>query len=315
MRLVFIGSTKFGLRCLKKTLGIAESEVVGVVTAPARFLISHSPQGVTNVLHADFRPVAEAHGTPVWVMEGKMADEALVARIREWAPDFILVVGWYHLVPRVIREVAPTGGLHASLLPDYSGGAPLVWAIINGEERTGITFFLFDGGVDTGPIIGQAEEPIYLSDTIATLYARIEDAGLRLLEEHLPRIARGQATFSPQDESRRRIMPQRSPADGEVDWGWPARRIYDFIRAQTKPYPGAFTFYMGQKITIWVAKLHDAPPHASGEQAPGTVIASFDDSSEFRVVCGDGKELILADVEMGGVLMNGSMFRSRRLGV
>ena len=301
MHVVFIGATKFGLRCLEKVFDTAECEVVGIVTAPARFSISHSPEGVTNVLHADFRPVAEARGVPLWVMKGRMTDEALVAKIKEWAPDFILVVGWYHMVPRVIRELALTGGLHASLLPDYSGGAPLVWAIINGEKKTGITFFVLEKGVDAGPIIGWAEETIRSDDTIASLYARIEEAGLRLLESHLPRIASGQVTFSPQDESRRRVMPQRSPADGEIDWDWPARKIYDFVRAQTKPYPGAFTFHKGRKVTVWTAKLCQATlGRDTGRQGPGTVVTSLGGAQGKGVVCGDGNVLLLAEVEVGG---------------
>ncbi|MDH7500554.1 MAG: methionyl-tRNA formyltransferase, partial [candidate division NC10 bacterium] len=229
MRLILMASTRFGLRCLEKVLHMPEIEVVGIVTNQPTFSISYRPGGVRNVLYADFRPLASRHGLPLWIMEGGMNEPGLVAQIRKWKPDFMLVVGWYHLVPRVIREIAPAGGLHASLLPDYSGGAPLVWAIINEEKKTGITLFLLSDGVDNGPIIGQVEVPIHFEDTIAALYERVEEAGLQLLEEHLPRIARGEATYTAQDERRRRIMPQRSPEDGLIDWGWPARRIYNFI--------------------------------------------------------------------------------------
>jgi methionyl-tRNA formyltransferase len=172
-----------------------------------------------------------------------MSDPLLIKTILKWKPDFILVVGWYHMVPKSIREIALTAGLHGSLLPDYSGGAPLVWAIINGESEAGITFFQFSDGVDNGHIIGQAKEMISFSDTIFTLYSRIEDKGLQLLKNHLPEIARGEAVFVEQDESKRTIFPQRGPEDGEIEWNQPAKNIYNFIRAQTKPYPGAFTTY------------------------------------------------------------------------
>jgi methionyl-tRNA formyltransferase len=192
-------------------------------------------------------------------MTGKMSDPDLIDQVKAWAPDFILVVGWYHMIPKAIRSIAPTAGLHASLLPDYSGGAPLVWAIINGEKKTGISFFVMEDGVDSGAIIGQAEEPITFEDTIATLYGRIEEAGLKLVETHLPKIADGTATYTVQDESQRRLVPQRSPEDGKIDWNQEALAIYNFVRAQTKPYPGAFTEGLSEngKLTLWAVRPVD----------------------------------------------------------
>ena len=122
------------------------------------------------------------------------------------------------MIPKRWRELAPANGLHASLPPDYSGGAPLVWAMINGESRTGITLFQMDAGVDFGPIVGQKEEQILPSDTIATLYSRIEERGLELLQEVLPQLVHGTLKLKQQDENKRRIMPQRSPEDGLIDW-------------------------------------------------------------------------------------------------
>jgi methionyl-tRNA formyltransferase len=160
------------------------------------------------------------------------------------------------MIPRSFLELAPTGGLHASLLPDYSGNAPLVWAIINGETKTGITFFLFEEGVDSGPIIGQLEEPILPDDTIASLYERIEERGIELLETQLPRIAAGTATYTPQAPSKRRVMPPRSPEDGELDLRKPALELYNFIRAQCSPYPGAFIRTVdGKKLIIEKARV------------------------------------------------------------
>ena len=119
---------------------------------------------------------------------------------------------------------------------------------------------MMEDGVDNGDIIGQKIVPILFNDDIRTLYAKIEKAGQELLEENLPRIATGQCQLTPQDESKRRIMPQRGPEDGLIDWHWQALQIYNFIRAQTKPYPGAFSFLRGEKITIWEAKLFDYLP-------------------------------------------------------
>lgn len=313
MRLVFIGSSQFGLRCLEKSIDLPGIDVVGIITNPETFSISYRPSGVRNVLHSDFHPIAEQYGIPVWNMVGKMTDSALVNQVRAWAPELILVVGWYHKIPRVIREIAPTAGLHASLLPDYSGGAPLVWAIINGEEKTGISFFLMDDEVDSGPIIGQIEEPIYFEDTIATLYARIEEDGLRLIEEYLPKIAGGEVSYTPQDESKRRVMPQRSPEDGEIDWSWPALKVYNFIRAQTKPYPGAFTYLGKEKVMIWKVTLRTRTCKSS--ESPGEIVTIISDTPEtFGIWCGDGQMLLVSEVGLSdGRVMSGAKFIQMRV--
>jgi len=301
MRLVFVGASKFGLRCMRLAIELPETEVVGIITSPPIFTISYRPSGVRNVLHADVHAVARERGIPVWDMTGSMTDPALISQVRAWRPDFILVAGWYHMIPRIMRDIAPAAGLHASLLPDYSGGAPLVWAIINGEERTGITFFLMADGVDDGPIIGQTPEPIHLDDTIATLYARIEEAGLALLREHLPKIARGEAAYTPQDNGRRRLVPQRGAEDGLIDWTWPALRVYNFVRAQTRPYPGAFTFARGEKFTVWTSRLPTPrePQDACG-LPPGIIIMDTPRTLGVWVACGDDTRLLLTEAEWAG---------------
>lgn len=261
MRIVFFGASKFGLRCLDHIRTIPGLELAGVVTVPQTFSISYRPQGVKNVLHADFPSYAAQNQIPWVVMQKSMSEPGLLETVQSWRPDFLLAVGWYHIIPKKFRALAPTGGLHASLLPDYSGNAPLVWAMINGEEKTGITFFLFEEGVDSGPIIGQLEEPIHPDDTIATLYERIEQRGVELLRLHLPRLADGTATYTPQDSSKRRIMPARSPEDGEIDLRKTGRELYNFIRAQSPPYPGAFLRTVdGKKLIIEKARLEDFGP-------------------------------------------------------
>ena len=147
LRVLFVGSSGFGLRCAKAVSELAEVRICGVLTNPRRFAISYAEDGVENVLHGDFEPFARDLGVPLHVMTGKMSDPVVDDFVASVRPDLLLVVGWYHMVPSRIRERAPAFGLHASLLPDYSGGAPLVWAIINGERETGITLFRFDDGL------------------------------------------------------------------------------------------------------------------------------------------------------------------------
>jgi methionyl-tRNA formyltransferase len=243
------------------------------------------------VLYADVAAVATDRGIPVHTQVDSMSEPALLEALGRWRPELMLVVGWYHFVPASIRALAPVFGMHSSLLPDYSGGAPLVWALINDEHECGITLFQMDAGVDSGPIAGQVRVPIRGDDTIATLHARVEEAGLALLSRELPRLCRGEATLVAQDEAQRRRFPQRGPEDGVIDWNWPARRIYNFVRAQTRPYPGAFTYADGRQVFIWRAALTD---RRMNTVAPGTTM--MEGSGSF-VVCGDHVLLQLLEIE------------------
>jgi methionyl-tRNA formyltransferase len=303
MNLVFIGASRFGLRCLELAAQLPDIRIVGVVTARQTFSISYRPEGVKNVLHADVAGYCETQALPYVVLENSMKDAALYSAAQAWRPDVFLVAGWYHMIPKNWRALAPAYGLHASLLPDYSGGAPLVWAMINGEVKTGISFFQMDDGVDSGPIVGQVEEPIFDRDTIETLYERIEVRGLELLKTELPRLSSGNADFLVQDESRRRVFPQRSPKDGRIDWMQGAAYIDRFIRAQTRPYPGAFTVFDGRQVTIWHAMLLiDA---GLTDLKPGHY--RFDGSS-LIVGCGDGAMLLLEQFDWDGQDMDAAVW-------
>ena len=308
MNLVFIGASRFGLRCLDLACRVPGCEVAGVVTAPQTFPISYRPEGVNNVLYADVATFAADRGVPSRTLERSMSEPGLLDAVSAWRPDAFLVAGWYHMVPKSWRDLAPAYGLHASLLPDYSGGAPLVWAIINGETQTGITLFQMDDGVDSGPIVGQAKEPIYADDTIATLYARIEQRGLDLLADALPRLADGSATVQPQPAEGRRVMPQRSPEDGLIVWSTDSRSLERFVRAQTRPYPGAFSMLDGARLTIWAA--HSAA-RDNGGLPEGSLVAH---DGALAVVCSDGV-LVLDEIDIDGrVLAGRDLASSLRVG-
>jgi methionyl-tRNA formyltransferase len=267
VKVVFIGTSAFGLKVLEAASEVVE--IVGAVAAPKTFPISYRPQGVTNVLHADVPAFCEAREIPCQIIDGTMPDPPEC--------DAFLVAGWYHMVPRRWRSVAPAYGLHASLLPDYAGGAPLVWAIINGEKRTGISLFQLGDGVDDGPIVGQRETEITASDTIATLYERIEGLGVELVRELLPDIL--SRPHVPQDFSKRRVFPQRGPEDGLIEWHWSAEQVHNFVRAQTHPYPGAFVEMDGGTYRIW-----ETEPFA-GSYPVGVVT---NDAPYLMVGCGEG---------------------------
>lgn len=257
MRVLFIGATKLGLLCCEE---IAKQSVIcGVVSSPQKFSISYSKSKVKNVQHADFKSLAGELEVPYFETQEGMKSDACVEFVRNCNPDLIVVIGWYYMVPKNIRDIPRFGavGIHASLLPKYSGGAPLVWAIIEGETETGVTLFYLDKGIDSGDIIAQRRITITDDDTIKTVYDKAEQASIEIVAKYIPLLGKGAAPRIKQDESKRAIYPQRSPEDGKIDWSWDVRRIRNFIRAQTKPYPGAFTIIDGKKVTIWSADIEE----------------------------------------------------------
>ena len=160
------------------------------------------------------------------------------------------------MIPKSIREIPVEGvwGIHASLLPNYAGGAPLVWAIINGETKTGVTLFKMDSGVDDGPIIDQKALAINHDDNIGTIIKKVAKISKVIIFKSL---MRDKIKYMPQDKSKIKVFPQRNPADGEIDWSWDSVKIKNFVRAQTKPYPGAWTIINNKKIILWDISIEE----------------------------------------------------------
>jgi methionyl-tRNA formyltransferase len=255
MRTIFFGANDLGYQCCARLIERGEN-IVGLFTIPREFPISYSPDApVTNVLFRDFHELGSHFRIPVVEVAGKMSSH--LDAVRALKPDLILVIGWYYMIPRAIRELASQGcvGIHGSLLPLYRGGAPLVWAMINGEREAGVTLFHFSDGVDDGDVIAQKAFPIEPRDTIREVLDKATRASVEIVEEYVPRLAAGTAPRTPQDHSLATQVPQRSPSDGLIDWSWDAKRIDNFIRAQTKPYPGAYTIIGDKRVTIWSADV------------------------------------------------------------
>jgi len=259
MKTVFLGSTKFSEELLLHLLNNRVS-VDLLFTIPREFSISYSDKSVTNYNHSDLQVIAQEFRIPCFEIESgkKQHITDFTEEIRKVTPDVILVMGWYYMVPQTIRDLAKYGawGIHASMLPDYAGGAPLVWAMIEGRKKTGITLFKLADGVDDGDIIAQKEIDIDDNDTISEVYDKVIEKSKDLLLINLQNIEN--IKFTPQDKSKIKVYPQRKPEDGEIDLSWPAKQIYDFIRAQSAPYPGAFIRTTdGKKIIIEKAKISE----------------------------------------------------------
>ena len=296
MRIVFMGANQTGFLCLQELLAMGE-QVVGVFTVPPRFSISYAKQPVAVATYRPFDQLASAHGVPLVVVDQPMRE--YVEPLRALRPDLIFVSGWYHLLPGAMLAIPQQGiiGLHPSLLPKYRGGAPLTWAIINGETQAGITLFHLGRGVDDGDIIGQERVAIGPDDTIATVYEQVNQSAVRLVRAMVPRLRQGTAPRIPQDASQASVFPQRAPEDGVIDWSWPARRIHDWVRAQTRPYPGAYTSLDDQRWMIWSTAVLDGPealPHAP----PGSIVR-ITAGSGVDVATGEGR-LRLLEAERTG---------------
>lgn len=255
MSIVFFGTTDTGYHCLEQML-LAGLPVTGIVTGLPEFEISYAKGKVSNRRHRNFHLFQQRFGVPVLTFTRKF-DEAILATLASWQPQLLVVIGWYHLIPARVRALAPLGavGIHWSLLPKYRGGSPLVWAIINDESETGASLFYLEDKVDAGRIVAQTPVPIGEHENVAHLIEKLNAVSGRIVVEYVPRILQGTAESRQQDETRASYFRPRLPEDGLIDWSWPAKRIYDFIRAQTLPYPCAFSNYGGQRIRIVSATL------------------------------------------------------------
>lgn len=266
-RIVVVGSKSICLRVLRTVLGVG-AVVSGVITI--------DDGSDTRSRFADLVATAELNSIPVALAARRQdADEAW----RELDPSLVIVAGWYWLIHPGLLEGRTVVGFHNSLLPRYRGGAPLVWAMIAGERQVGVSMFELDAGMDSGPLWGQAVVGVGPDDYVGDVLPRIEDASERLLGLRLPDLLAGEGRPVAQT-GEPTYCAQRHSEDGRIDWTRPADRVRDFIRAQSSPYPGAFTERAGKRVTIWRA---DVGPAALG--APGHVIGG-------AIVCGDRRTIV-----------------------
>ncbi|MCE7980646.1 MAG: methionyl-tRNA formyltransferase [Caldilinea sp. CFX5] len=280
--ILFLGSKQLGLSALKTLLQVAPQYICAVATFDDSF-------DARSVL-SDFRAFTEAKALPLAI--AKRPSE-LRNVIQLYTPSIVMVVGWYWIIPPDLLTKVPSGfvGVHASLLPKYRGNAPLVWALINGENRTGATMFYFDDGIDTGDIIAQVAFDITSHETIADLLVKAEAATINLIEQHAVNLVEGTAPRLRQNHTDASYGSLRRPEDGRIDWKQNAYRIYNFIRAQSRPYPGAYTYTPdGNVLRIWRASIF---PY-SFYGIPGLICQKYGDGT--IIACGEGA-LVLQEYE------------------
>ena len=287
MRLVWVSFDVVGRRCLEASVDVG-GHVVGIVTLPGPVDANRSGQ-------CRFDDVAERLGATLVETADVNADETLAA-VSALEPDLIFVVGWSQLVREPFIALARTGvfGMHPTLLPRHRGRAPIPWAILTGLAKTGVTLFeIVDATADSGPIVGQLEIAIAARETATTLFEKAVDAHVELIRTCLPQLIAGTAARLPQDARRASAWPRRTPGDGIIDWETRGRYLDDWVRAQTHPYPGAFTYVGDEKLVVWEAR-HIA---LDGGEPAGTVVERRGEG--VVIACGEDA-LLLEEVELEG---------------
>lgn len=284
--IVFMGAPAFAVPTLKML--IRERDVIGVVTRPDR------PAGRGRELRqTPVKRAALEYDLPLSQPQSLRTSGAL-ARLRGWAPDVIVVTAFGEILSQEVLDLPPHGCLnvHASLLPRWRGAAPAAWAILAGDDVTGVTIMQMDAGLDTGPILAQREEPIHPDDTRATLRERLSHIGAELLVETLPAYLTGTLQPRPQPEQGITLANRLHKNDGRLDWSRPAAALDRRVRA-FNPWPGTFTFWRGRRL-----KVIEATPLSDwqGDAPTGTVVAV---NQGVAVATGDGA-LGLEKVQLAG---------------
>lgn len=207
--------------------------------------------------------------------------------------DLMLAVNWRYLFPASVYKNPKLGTFifHDSLLPEYRGFSPTVWAMVNGEDYTGVTLFEASERMDEGLIVDQVRIPIYVEDNIATVTDRVSQGYLKLLEDNLELLIKNKAPRIEQDDNNATYVCKRLPKDNKINWTASTREIYNLIRAVSIPYTGAYTYLEGQELRIWSAKLIEDQPKYYVGRVPGRVVEVHKNIGSV-VLTGDGALLI-----------------------
>ncbi|HLY62465.1 MAG TPA: methionyl-tRNA formyltransferase [Terriglobia bacterium] len=248
MDLIFCGTPEFAVPTLQKL--VAEKFSV-------RLVITNPDERAGRGYEVKAPPVkqaAEAAGLAVY-QPRKLKDPNTQEYLSQFHPDAIVVVAYGHIIPTWMIEMANLGcfNVHASLLPKYRGAAPIQWAIMRGEEKTGVTTMMIDAGLDTGGILLQCEIGISDDDTTETLSEKLSTTGADLMVETLRGLAANKIQPRPQDHAAATLAPILKKEDGRIEWSQTAAEIARRVRGLS-PWPGAFTSFRGATLHIWKAR-------------------------------------------------------------
>ncbi len=294
MRIVFMGTPDFAVPCLQALLD-AGHEVCGVFTQPDK------PKGRGYALAPPpVKELALERGIPVYQPATLRTPEA-AALVASLSPEVIIVVAYGKLLPKEILQLPPHGciNVHASLLPKYRGAAPIQWAVINGDEVTGVATMQMDEGLDTGDILLVEETKIGENETSGELFDRLRELGAQVLVETLRQLEAGTLKRRPQGNEGASYASMLSRELSVIDWSRSAQEIHNLVRGLS-PWPVACSVYQGKRIKIYQTQVCGDEFGEPGQVLPG---------KDFLVCCGQNTALKLMTVQYeGGKRMDGSDF-------
>ncbi len=287
MRIIFCGTPDFAVPALKHLLSLPDFEIVAVISQPDR------PRGRGQEISASpVKQAALAAGIPVYQPLKIRSDESfeLLTRL---APDAVVIIAYGQIIPARLLTIPRYGwiNLHASLLPKYRGAAPIHWAIVNGENATGLTTMRIDIEMDTGDILLEHKMEIAPSETAPELALRMAEAGAPLIAATLQGLREGKILPRPQGHAAATYAPRLKREDGRIRWDLTASEIYNRIRGLA-PWPGAFTTFRGQLCHIWGQPLPEKT-----QAPPGSLLRR---GSALHIACGGGTLLRLDAVKREG---------------
>ena len=275
MRIVFMGTPDFAVPSLQALID-AGHDVCAVYTQPDK------PQGRKQILTAPpVKTLALEHDIPVF-QPNTLKNEDEQARLRELAPEVIIVVAYGKLLPKAVLDIPPHGciNVHGSLLPRWRGAAPIQWAVIAGDEMAGVTTMQMAEGLDTGDMLLTYETKVGEKETAGELFDRLAQSGAELLTQTLVKL--DEITPRPQDDAQSCYAHMLDKQMAVIDWSKSAHEIDCLIRG-LNPWPSAFSHLNGKTLKIWEASVEEE----NGEKkAPGTVLQA--DTKGFRIQTGEG---------------------------
>jgi methionyl-tRNA formyltransferase len=276
-------------------MGHACLESLIALGAPVAALFTHRDAPDEEIWWGSCGDLARANSIPVYLPD-KIGDDE-IAQVAALRPAIIYSFYYRNLLPSELIALAPLGAynLHGSLLPKYRGRAPINWMLANGEREAGATLHHMVARADAGDIVAQRAIEITDDDTALTLYRKVVPIGADLIRQYHPLIASGEAPRRAQNLKQGSYFGRRRPEDGRIDWQWPARRIFNLVRAVTHPYPGAFGFLNRRKVYVWTAEIAiETGTHG----AAGEIIAEHADGA-IEVAAGAGS-VVLSRVQIEG---------------
>ena len=287
LRIVFCGTPAFAVPTLRRLISQPDFRVESVVTQPDR------PRGRGRETSTLPVKAAALEASIAVYQPEKIKSDSAFDFFKRLAPEVVVIIAYGQIVPPRLIALPRLGwiNLHGSLLPRYRGAAPINWAIVNGESRTGITTMQLDAGLDTGPILLSNEVVIAPDETAPQLYSRVAEAGAPLMVETLRRLERGEITPQPQNNLQATLAPLLKKEDGRIDWNLAAPNIYNRIRG-LDPWPGAFTTFRGKTCHIW-----GKPAQEKAESQRGAI---FTRGHDVFVVCGGRTALRLEFAQLEG---------------